>query len=58
MLKIRIRPDGTVRDVAADDSVHPANKKLEACLAKEIGRLRFAKPPRGVKPVVYFPYQP
>jgi hypothetical protein len=58
VLKIRIKPDGSVRDVKADDSVHPTNKKLEACLAKEIGRLRFAKPPRGVKPVVYYPYQP
>lgn len=57
VLKIRIKPDGSVREVTADDSVHPANKKLEACLAKEIGQLRFAKPPRGVKPIVYFPYQ-
>jgi len=57
MMKIRIKPDGFVKEVAADDSVYPANKKLEACLAREIGKLRFAKPPKGVKPVVYYPYQ-
>lgn len=57
MLKIRIKPDGSVRDVKADESVRPTNKKLEACLGKEIAKLKFAKPPRGVKPIVYFPFQ-
>lgn len=57
MLKIRVRPNGSVRDVRADENVRPVNKPLEACLAKEIGKLKFAAPPKGVKPIIYFPYQ-
>ena len=57
MLKIRLRPDGKVRDVRADPSVRSPNRALEACLARTIVRLQFAAPPKGVKPVIYFPYQ-
>lgn len=56
MLKIRIGAEGAVKDVTVDDSVHPANKRLESCLTREIRKLRFAAPPKGVKPIVYYPY--
>ena len=57
MLKIRVRPNGRVKDVRADENVRPVNKPLESCLSKEIGKLQFAAPPQGVKPIIYFPYQ-
>lgn len=57
MLKIRVKPNGRVRDVRADENVRPVNKPLESCLSKEIGKLQFAAPPKGVKPIIYFPFQ-
>jgi hypothetical protein len=57
MLKIRLRPNGRVRNVWAEEGA-PKNKDLERCLAKQISRLKFAAPPKGVSPVIYFPFQP
>lgn len=56
ILKIRLRPNGKVRDVFAEEG-GPRNRALEACLSQEISKLRFAAPPKGVKPVIYFPFQ-
>jgi hypothetical protein len=56
MLKIRLRPNGKVRNVWAEDG-SAKNKPLERCLSQEISRLRFAAPPKGVDPVIYFPFQ-
>jgi hypothetical protein len=56
MLQIRLRPDGRVRSVEAEEG-RPRNRNLERCLFREISKLRFAAPPAGVKPVVYFPLQ-
>jgi len=57
MLKISVRPNGRVKGVRAEDGA-AKNRPLEKCLAAEISRLHFAAPPKGVKPVIYFPYQP
>jgi len=57
MLKISVRPNGRVKEVRAEDGA-AKNRPLEKCLAAEISRLHFAAPPEGVKPVIYFPYQP
>jgi hypothetical protein len=56
MLKIRLKPNGKVRKVWADEGT-ARNKPLEACLAKEISGLQFSAPPKGVNPVIYFPFQ-
>lgn len=54
LLTIHLKQDGRVQNVKAEQS---KNKPLEACLGKEISKLKFASPPKGVKPVIYFPYQ-
>jgi hypothetical protein len=56
MLKIRLKPNGKVRNVLAEDG-SAKNKPLEKCLTQEISRLQFAAPPKGVNPVIYFPFQ-
>jgi hypothetical protein len=56
MLKIRLKQNGKVRNVWAEDG-SAKNKPLEKCLSKEISRLQFAAPPKGVNPVIYFPFQ-
>jgi hypothetical protein len=57
VMRIRVQRSGQVRDVTADTSAMPQNIALERCLSKEISLLRFAPPPKGVKPVIFFPYQ-
>lgn len=54
MLKITVRPNGRVRSVRPEEG-GPRNKALEKCLGKALSDLRFARPPEGVKPVIYFP---
>jgi hypothetical protein len=56
MLKIRLRQNGKVRNVWAEEG-SARNRPLEKCLSKEISRLQFATPPKGVNPVIYFPFQ-
>ena len=56
MLKIRLKPDGSVRRVKAEEG-GPKNRNLERCLSKVVEKIRFASPPKGVKPVIYFPTQ-
>mgnify|MGYP000296530476 CR=1 FL=1 len=56
MLKIRLKPNGKVRNVHADNG-SARNPALEKCLSKEISQLQFAAPPKGVQPVIYFPFQ-
>lgn len=56
MLKIRLKQNGKVRNVWAEDG-SAKNKPLEKCLSQEISRLQFAAPPKGVNPVIYFPFQ-
>lgn len=55
VLQIHVRPNGKVKQVKADPNGFQ-NPPLEACLAKEISKLRFAAPPKGAKPVINFPY--
>lgn len=57
MLKIRLKANGKVRDVKAEDGT-AKNRGLEKCLSQEISKLQFAAPPKGVSPVIYFPFQP
>lgn len=56
MLKINLKKNGKVNKVWAEDGT-ARNKPLESCLSKEISSLQFAAPPKGVKPVIYFPFQ-
>lgn len=56
MLKIRLKQDGKVNKVWAEEGT-AKNKPLEGCLRKEISKLQFAAPPKGVDPVIYFPFQ-
>jgi len=56
MLKIRLRTNGKVRDVKAEQG-KAKNKNLETCISKVIAKLQFAAPPKGVSPVIYFPIQ-
>ncbi len=56
ILKIRLLPTGKVRDVKAEEA-GPRNKSLENCLSQVIAKLQFAAPPKGVKPVIYVPFQ-
>lgn len=56
MLKISLKKSGKVSKVWAEDGT-ARNKPLESCLSKEISSLQFATPPKGVKPVIYFPFQ-
>lgn len=54
MLKIRLRPNGAVRSVRPEaGSVR--NRPLETCLKNAFAKVQFAAPPKGVKPVIYFP---
>jgi len=56
MLRIRVLPTGKVQDVKAEGA-GPKNRSLEKCLSTQIAKLRFAAPPKGVNPVVYFPFE-
>jgi hypothetical protein len=56
MLKIRLRPNGRVKDVRAEEG-KAKNRGLEKCLSSVISKLKFAAPPKGVSPVIYFPFQ-
>lgn len=56
MLKIRLKQNGKVKNVLAEDG-SAKNKPLEKCLSQEISKLQFAAPPKGVNPVIYFPFQ-
>jgi TonB family protein len=56
ILKIRVTPQGRVKDVKADDS-GVKNPPLEKCLGRVIAKMKFAPPPRGVQPLIYFPFQ-
>ena len=56
MLKIRLKPNGKVRRVWPENGT-ARNKNLEKCLSTEIAKLQFAAPPKGVDPVIYFPFQ-
>lgn len=55
MLKIRLKASGAVHNVQAEDG-SPRNKALEGCLSREIAKLKFAAPPKGANPVIYFPF--
>lgn len=55
ILKIRVFPSGKVREVKVEEG-SLKNKMLSSCLVREISRLRFAKPPKGINPVIYFPF--
>lgn len=55
ILKIRVRPTGKVRDVKVEEA-SLKNKMLSSCLVKEIGKLQFAKPPKGINPVIFYPF--
>lgn len=56
MLKIQVTPTGHVRRVRPE-SGGPRNRPLESCLKQAFASVRFAAPPKGVKPVIYFPLQ-
>lgn len=56
MLKIQVNPTGHVRRVRPE-SGGPRNRPLEACLKRVFTTVKFAPPPKGVKPVIYFPLQ-
>ncbi len=55
ILKIRVRPTGFVRDVKVEEA-SLKNKMLSSCLVKEISKLQFAKPPKGINPVIFYPF--
>jgi hypothetical protein len=56
ILKIQLKADGAVRNVRAEEG-GPKNRSLEKCLRRVVRKIRFAAPPAGVKPVIYFPTQ-
>ena len=54
MLKFRLRPNGQVRSLHLDQG-GTRDKKLAACLSQAFSKVRFAPPPKGVKPTIFFP---
>ncbi|MGE3260486.1 MAG: AgmX/PglI C-terminal domain-containing protein [Bacteriovoracia bacterium] len=54
MLKISLKTNGVVKKVRPEAGT-VRNRPLEACLSKAFARVKFAAPPEGVKPVIYFP---
>lgn len=54
MLKISLKPNGAVKSLRPEAG-GPRNKLLEKCLSRAFNRVKFATPPAGVKPVIYFP---
>jgi hypothetical protein len=56
MLKIQVTANGHVRRVRPE-SGGPRNRALETCLKQALATVKFAPPPKGVKPVIYFPLQ-
>lgn len=54
MLKISLRNNGKVKNVRPEQG-SVRNRPLESCLSKAFARVKFAAPPQGVKPVIYFP---
>ncbi|MGZ3694861.1 MAG: hypothetical protein ACXWQO_11840 [Bdellovibrionota bacterium] len=54
MLKIKLRPNGKVQHVRPEAG-GVRNRPLEGCLSKVFAKVKFAAPPQGVKPVIYFP---
>ena len=55
VLKILLQTNGKVKNVTVDEG-SLRNKMLSGCLVKEIGKLKFAKPPGGITPVIYYPF--
>ena len=55
ILEIHLRPSGWVRKVEIREG-SLKNPLLSGCLIKEIGKLKFAKPPKDSKPVIHFPF--
>jgi hypothetical protein len=53
---IEVKPNGGVKKVSANKNENK-NQLLEDCLKVEIGKMKFASPPKGVKPVINFPYR-
>ena len=56
LFKIHLLPTGRVSKVFVE-GVDPQEKLLSSCVVKEISRLRFAAPPAGINPVIYFPFK-
>lgn len=54
MLKITLRNSGKVKNVRPEAG-GVRNRPLEGCLSKAFAKVKFAAPPKGVKPVIYFP---
>ena len=55
LLKIHVRTNGRVREIQiAEGSLK--NKMLSTCLLTELQKARFAKPPKNITPIVYFPF--
>jgi hypothetical protein len=55
ILKIHVFPNGKVKETKVEEG-SLKNKMLSTCLVKEISRMRFARPPKGIHPVIYFPF--
>ncbi len=54
--EIEVNAKGGVKKVGATNNLNK-NLPLESCLKKEIEKMKFAAPPKGVKPVIQFPYR-
>jgi hypothetical protein len=54
MLKISLLASGKVKKVRPEAG-GIRNRPLESCLSKAFANVKFAAPPLGVKPIIYFP---
>ncbi len=57
LLTLRLQSNGKVEHVHLDQGLEK-DKDLSKCLKRELAGLRFASPPKGVKPVIYYPLNP